>query len=105
MVEFTNYFVKQISHRLKDTSNLSTQSVNGKIKIVHHQSSHLIEPVVYDVLNSELVGSTCILTKTNEEALQITGRLLKNQVKAKLIQTNDSFNLYDLKEIRYFKVN
>ena len=102
LVEFTNYFVKQISHRLKDTSNLSTQSVNGKIKIVHHQSSHLIEPVVYDVLNSELVGSTCILTKTNEEALQITGRLLKNQVKAKLIQTNDSFNLYDLKEIRYF---
>ena len=102
LVEFTNYFVKQISHRLKDTSNLSTQSVNGKIKIVHHQSSHLIEPMVNDVLKSELVGSTCILTKTNEEALQITGRLLKNQVKAKLIQTNDSFNLYDLKEIRYF---
>jgi ATP-dependent DNA helicase RecQ len=57
---------------------------------------------VADILNAELIGSTCILTKTNDEALQITGLLLNNKMPAKLIQTNDGFNLYNLNEIRVF---
>lgn len=48
------------------------------------------------------MGTTCILTKTNEEALQITGLLLKNNLKATLIQSNDGFSLYNLNEVRYF---
>tara|TARA_R110002049_G_scaffold268752_1_gene445507 strand:- start:35877 stop:36491 length:615 start_codon:yes stop_codon:yes gene_type:complete len=48
-----------------------------------------------------------VLTKTNEEALQVTGLLLKHKMQAKLIQLNDGFNLYNLSEIRFFldKVN
>ena len=42
------------------------------------------------------------MTKTNEEALQITGLLLKNDIQAKLIQSNDGFSLYNLNEVRYF---
>jgi len=42
------------------------------------------------------------LTKTNEEALKITGLLLKNGIPAKLIQSNDGFSLYDIFEIRSF---
>jgi len=42
------------------------------------------------------------LTNTNEEALRITGLLIKNGRNAKLIQSNDSFRLYDLVEIRVF---
>jgi ATP-dependent DNA helicase RecQ len=57
---------------------------------------------VQDILKTELLGTTCILTKTNEEALQITGLLLKNNLKATLIQSNDGFSLYNLNEVRYF---
>jgi ATP-dependent DNA helicase RecQ len=43
-----------------------------------------------------------VLTKTNYEALQVTGQLLRNGFSAKLIQTNDGFLLYNVDELRYF---
>jgi ATP-dependent DNA helicase RecQ len=102
LVEFSNQFVKQIRHRLKNTPIVSRQTDNGRIKLVRYQSDNLIMPLVHDILTTPLSGNTCVLTKTNEEALQITGLLLKNKMPAKLIQTNDGFNLYNLSEVRYF---
>lgn len=102
LVNFSNQFVKQISHRLKQTPIIAKQNDNGKIKIVRYQSGNLINPLVQDILATRLTGTTCVLTKTNEEALQITGLLLNNGLQAKLIQSNDSFNLYNLNEVRYF---
>jgi len=102
LVEFTNEFVKKIHHRLKQTPIAAKQQDNGNIKLVHYQSGHLITPLVNDILSTRLTGTTCVLAKTNEEALQITGLLLKNRMQAKLIQNNEGFNLYDLFEIRYF---
>jgi ATP-dependent DNA helicase RecQ len=57
---------------------------------------------VNDIITTDLVGTTCVLTKTNTEALHITGLLLKNGIQAKLIQTNDGFNLFNLLEVRHF---
>ena len=102
LVNFSNQFVKRISCRLKQTPIIAMQNDNGKIKIVHYQSGNLINPLVQDILKTELLGTTCILTKTNEEALQITGLLLKNNLKATLIQSNEGFSLYNLNEVRYF---
>jgi ATP-dependent DNA helicase RecQ len=102
LVEFSNQFVKQISHRLKNMPIVAKQRDNGTIKLVRYHSDNLITPLVNDILTFPLTGTTCVLTKTNDEALQITGLLLKNQIPAKLIQTNDGFNLYNLSEIRYF---
>jgi len=102
LVEFTNQFVKNIRYRLKNTPILAKQTNNGKIKLVRYQSSNLITPLVHDILTTGLTGTACVLTKTNEEALQITGLLLKNEMQAKLIQTNDGFNLYNLLEVRFF---
>ncbi len=102
LVHFTNQFVKRIQHRLKDTPIISKQTGNGKIKLVSYQSANLITPLVQDILTTGLTGTTCVLTKTNEEALQITGLLLKNGMQAKLIQTNDGFSLYNLEEVRFF---
>ncbi|MCO5229922.1 MAG: RecQ family ATP-dependent DNA helicase [Chitinophagales bacterium] len=102
LVDFANQFVKRISHRLKQTPIIANQSDNGKIKIVRYQSGNLINPLVQDILTTGLSGTTCILTKTNEEALQITGLILKNNIQAKLIQSNDGFSLYNLNEVRYF---
>lgn len=102
LVEFTNHFVKKISHRLKETPIIARQADCGKIKIVQYKSRHLITPLVQDLVSTRLKGTTCVLTHTNEEALQTAGLLLENQMPAKLIQTNEGFNLYHLLEIRYF---
>lgn len=102
LVKFANQFVEQISHRLKEVPNVAIQADNGKIKIVKYHSKNLINPLVQDILTTDLSGTTCVLTKTNEEALQITGLLLKNGMLAKLVQTNDGFNLRNLVEIRFF---
>lgn len=102
LVAFTNQFVKKILHRLKATPIIAKQPDNGKLKLVRYQSSHLINPLVRDILSTGLTGTTCVLTKKNEEALQITGLLLKHHMKAKLIQTNDNFSLYNLSEVRFF---
>ena len=101
LVSFANKFVKNIIHRLKSTSIIATQTENGTIKIVRYQHNNLITPLVNDILSSPLAGTTCIITKTNDEAMQITGLLLKNGAPAKLIQTNDGFNLYNLAEVRF----
>ncbi|MEO6330317.1 MAG: 3'-5' exonuclease, partial [Ginsengibacter sp.] len=101
LVEFTNGFVKRISHRLKETPIAAKQPGSGNIKLVHYQNGNLISPLVQDILSTELAGSICVLTKTNDEALQITGLLLKNGMQAKLIQSNDGFNLQNLLEVRF----
>ncbi len=102
LVDFSNQFAESITHRLKDVPIIATQTDNGTIKIIRYQSGNLTTPIVADILNTDLKGTTCVLTKTNEQALQITGLLLKNKVPAKLIQSNDRFNLYDLAEVRFF---
>lgn len=102
LVDFTNQFVKCISHRLKQTPIIAKQNDNGQLKIVRYQSENLINPLVQDMLNTGLSGTTCVLTKINDDALQIAGLLLKNNLQAKLIQSNDGFNLYNLAEVRYF---
>ncbi len=102
LVHFSNQFVKSISNRLKQTPIISKQTDDGKIRVIHHQSGNLINPLVKDILRGEISGTTCILTKTNEEAFQITGLLLKNNMPAKLIQSNDGFSLWNLSEVRYF---
>jgi ATP-dependent DNA helicase RecQ len=102
LVDFANQFAAGISNRLKNTPIIAKQPENGKIKIVRYQHNNLIMPFVNDLINTALKGTTCVLTKTNDEALHITGLLLKNGVQAKLIQTNYAFSLYNLAEIRSF---
>lgn len=102
LVDFTNQFVIRIRHRLKEIPIIARQTDNGTIKLARYHSANLITPLVHDIVTTDLTGNTCVLTKTNHEALQITGLLLKNGVQAKLIQTNDGFELYNLLEVRFF---
>lgn len=102
LVDFTNQFVKSIPHRLKEAPIAATTINNGNIRLIHYQCDNLIIPLVRGILTTKLSGTTCILTKTNEEAMRVTGLLLKNGMQAKLIQTNDGFSLYNLEEIRFF---
>jgi len=102
LVEFTNQFSAGIRQRLKRTPIQPVQKDFGKIQLVSYPSRHLVTPVVNDILTQDLAGSTCILTRENDEALQITGLLVSNGMQAKLIQSNEGFSLYNLLEIRYF---
>lgn len=102
LVEFTNQFVETISKRLKKTAIMPHSTNTGLVKIIKYSAHQLIDPVVENIEKSELIGTTCILTHTNSEALQITGLLLFKDLHAKLIQTNEGFNLANVLEIRYF---
>jgi len=102
LVDFTNSFVKKISNRLKSTPIFAVQEGSGKIKLVRHKGCNLIEPIVRDILYESLSKATCVLTRTNDEALQITGLLIKHGIRAKLIQSNEGFSLINLLEIRFF---
>jgi ATP-dependent DNA helicase RecQ len=102
LVEFTNHFAKKIIRRLKEALIIARQADCGKINIIRYKSRNLIVPLVQDLLSTRLKGTTCVLTCTNEEALQTAGLLIKNRVPAKLLQSNEGFNLYNLLEIRYF---
>jgi len=101
LVEFTNGFVKKIHHRLKGTPIVAKQTDNGNIKLVRYHTGNLISPLVHDILSTGLSGTICVLAKTNDEALQITGLLLKSGMQAKLIQSNDGFSLQNLLEVRF----
>jgi len=102
IVAFANAFVKRINKRMKAKEIIPAQMSAGYLKLVHYQSKNLIVPLVNDLLVTDLSGTTCILTKTNEEAAQITGLLVQNGRPAKLIQSSDEFALYNLLEVRFF---
>lgn len=102
IVGFANQWVQGISNRLKHLPIVAKNTSSGEIKIVEYTSGHLITPLVSDIQKADLSGSTCVLTRTNEEAEQITGLLINKGHKARLIQNNDSFKLYALKELRWF---
>jgi ATP-dependent DNA helicase RecQ len=93
--------VKKDYHRLKETPISAKQTDSGNIRLVRYQNGNLISPLVQDILSTGLAGTTCVLTKTNDEALQVTGLLLKNGMQAKLIQSNDGFSLQNLLEVRF----
>lgn len=100
LVNFTNLFAETITHRLKTMPIVSKFAEDGKIKIVQHLGIDIICPLVNDIISTDLSGSTCVLTRINTEALLVTGLLIKNGFKAKLIETNDGFKLYNLLEVR-----
>jgi len=102
IVDIANQWVSQIPNRLKKLPIVAFHEGSGTIQIVQHRSNHLIIPLIENIQQTDLIGSTCILTRTNDEAIQITGLLNLSGYTAKLIQTNDGFNLYNLKELRYF---
>lgn len=102
LVEFTNQFVNTIGHRLKEIPVVARQKDNGLVKVVRYSCNYLITPTVQDVVTSDLSGTTCVLTQTNNEALQVTGLLIDSGFPARIIQADDRFSLYNMLEVRYF---
>ena len=58
--------------------------------------------IVTQIADRKTEDSICVLTNTNDEALQIVGLLTQAGRRAKLIQSIDGFKLHNLIEIRFF---
>ena len=102
LVEFFNQFAGLIRGRLKKNKIVAHSRDNGVIRIIRYEHNNLLAPLVEDLSRAELTGSICVLTNTNNEALQVKGLLLQRGIQAKLIQTNEGFRLSDLAELRFF---
>lgn len=102
IVSLANQWARTIQKRLKTEPCFAHQAGNGNIRITQYGQTSLILPVSNDLQQTPLAGSTCVLTKTNEEAILLTGVLLQKNIPAKLIQSNDGFSLHNLYELRFF---
>jgi len=102
LVEFSNGFIERLKNRLKTKRIQSYTNENGNIDTYKYDSDNLIIPVVNQVIKDKYQGTTCIITKTNEDAIQITSLLKRQGIMATLIQTRDDFRLMDMYEIRSF---
>ncbi|CDR30266.1 ATP-dependent DNA helicase recQ [Acholeplasma oculi] len=102
LVEFANQFAMKIPNRLKSTPIRSFTDKDGTIKITRQLNRNYVSSIVNEVIHSSYQGTTCILTKTNEQALEITGLLKKHKVQASLIQNNEDFKLFHLYELNHF---
>ena len=103
IIDFTNNFANKIENRIKENNVRFVRLDNGFLKVTSYVSENMELPVVEEYIkNKNFGGTTAFLTETNEEALKILGTLLQRGINARLIQSNDGFNLYNLVEIRTF---
>ena len=102
VVAAANTFAKTIGKRMKDAPIRAVSTEQGGVVLTKYQSRNLEVPLVEQLKADATIGSRCVLTATNDEALRIMGLLTRQGIPAKLIQSNDGFDLYDIAEIRYF---
>ena len=102
IVSFANDFVKHIGSRLKSAPIVSKRGPGGCVVLTRCTGRNLEEPVAKKAVELQPGGTVCILTTRNSEATRVVGLLKKQGVHAKLIQSNEGFDLYNLIEIRYF---
>lgn len=102
IVALANEFISSVNSRMKSEAIRSMSEHKGVVQLIHHSTDHLEEAVANHVVKSYKSGKSCVLTRTNEEALKVFSLLIKKGIRAKLIQTMGGFKLYNLAEIRFF---
>lgn len=103
IVDLANRFAPAITERLKNEPINAISENQGIVRFIKQKSRNLEYPIVRNIMSNFTDDKTiCVLTSTNDEALRVTGLLKKQNVPAKLIQSNDGFNLYNIAELRMF---
>jgi len=92
VVDCANRFVQRIPSRLKHTP---IQSATGEIGKVLSLKS------LFDA-EIKVQGSTAILTRTNEETMQVAFELEQRGLHATVVQSMGGFRFGNLAEVRYF---
>ncbi len=103
VVSLANAFAETITERMKQNAIVSMSESEGEVRLFRYKSRNIETAVVNDLL-ADIDGSStaCVLTSTNMEAMRVMGMLIRKGQRAKLIQSNDGFDIYNLAEIRYF---
>lgn len=102
IVAMANAWAGTISGRLKTEQGFAHQRQPGSIRITRYDDSRLYVPICDAMVRYTLSGTTCVLTRTNDEAMLVCGLLLQRGFRAKLVQSNDGFSLGNLYELRHF---
>lgn len=102
IVALGNAFVETLGERMKASVIDAVQEEKGTVSITYHCGVHMEEAVVHKVMETCGSENCCVLTNTNDEALQLCSMLLKKGIRAKLIQSLDGFRIYNLAEVRFF---
>ncbi|RYY65863.1 MAG: RecQ family ATP-dependent DNA helicase, partial [Chitinophagaceae bacterium] len=102
IIAFANSWASNIRHRLKTDPIVGIQTAPGTVQVTSYPHPQLLVPVARAIAGTALAGSSCVLVRTNEEAMLLAGVLAQQGLRAKLIQSNDSFDLNNLFELRCF---
>lgn len=100
--KFANRFWETIPERMKQSRIISHDQDEGEVRIVQYQSPNMVIPLVQDICATSLIGTTCVLTQTNWEAIQVACLLKDKRMPVRLIQSNEGFRLCDMDEMRFF---
>ena len=92
VVDCANRYVQHIPGRMKHTSILSATGEQGKVTTLKSLQNAEIR----------MEGSTAILTRTNEETMQIAYELEQRGLHATVAQTMGGFRFGNLAEVRFF---
>ena len=102
IVQFSDRFIHRLDGRMKKQGCTAISQEPGLVFLSKHNSSNLYTPIINQLKHNGINGKVCVMTNTNDEAVQMAGLLLKEGFRTKLIQSGGSFRLADLAEIRYF---
>jgi ATP-dependent DNA helicase RecQ len=92
VVNCANRFVNHIPNRMKETPIHSVTGEEGKVKVLQSLSN----------VEISVQGSTAILTRTNEETMQVAYELEQLGLHTTVAQSIDDFRFGNLAEVRYF---
>ncbi len=112
IISFANLFVRQIADRMKTENIQPVKKEPGEVNLIRTNSPAEITAVEYlasafsntarKSSDTKPSGTIAVLTSTNEQAYLAVELLTRKGFRAKLLQSNEGFSLYDLAEIRCF---
>ena len=102
IIDLANKFSASIESRMKTKPIKPVSKDQGIVKVTKYTTNNLIVPTMNLIRKTYKGGTCCVMTVTNDEALLMTGILNKSGYNARLIQSNDGFNLSNLYELRCF---
>lgn len=94
IVDYANRFVLRIPNRMKHTPIEAASPEEGLVVATDNSQ--------FAVTDSRLKGSSAILTRTNEQALQVAYLLEQQGIHPLLAQAGGIFRFINLAEVRYF---
>jgi len=103
IVAFAECFASRLPGRMKKTPCTAHSLETGEVQLHRYDRNGFLAEMADEVERHGVEeGTTCVLTTTNEEALQAAYLLEQKGMHTRLIQSIGGFSFHQLAEIRYF---